>query len=161
MAASEARMNRVMRGLPPIETPKADNAGNADGKTIGGKQVLVIEKGELPKVAETLRDIIAKSNVFFDRGVPVRITKRAGSKLPIASALTTHGVVRAAHQLCRPIKDAAYATLPDRVAALYLDMIGEWKLPPLGGDHHSADPGQRGQHSERRRVRQGHRNILH
>ena len=131
MAASEARMNRVMRGLPPIETPKADNAGNADGKTIGGKQVLVIEKGELPKVAETLRDIIAKSNAFFDRGVPVRITKRAGSKLPIASALTTHGVVRAAHQLCRPIKDAAYATLPDRVAALYLDMIGEWKLPPL------------------------------
>ena len=96
-----------------------------------GKEVLVIEKGELPKVAETLRDIIAKSNVFFDRGVPVRITKRAGSKLPIASALTTHGVVRAAHQLCRPIKDAAYATLPDRVAALYLDMAGEWKLPQL------------------------------
>ena len=135
MAASEARANRVLRGLPAIETPpkppKVDIAGNADGKTIGGKEVLVIEQGELPKVAETLRDIIAKSNVFFDRGGPVRITKRAGSKLPIASALTTHGVVRAAHQLCRPIKDAAYATLPDRVAALYLDMAGEWKLPPL------------------------------
>jgi hypothetical protein len=129
-------MSRVMRGLPPIETPKADVTDNADcvdhaDKTIGGKQVLFIEQGELPKVAETLRDIIAKSNVFFDRGVPVRITKRAGSKLPIASALTTHGVVRAAHQLCRPIKDAAYATLPDRVAALYLDMAGEWRLPPL------------------------------
>lgn len=136
IAASDARVERTWNGLPPepieAKPTKADDAGNADGdKTIGGKEVLVIEKGELPKVAETLRDILAKSGAFFDRGVPVRITKRAGSKLPVASALTTHGVVRAAHQLCRPIKDAAYATLPDRVAGLYLDMAGEWKLPPL------------------------------
>jgi hypothetical protein len=95
------------------------------------KKILVIETGELPKVAETLRDIIASSNRFFDRGVPVRITKKATNKLPIASPLTTHGVVRAAHQLCRPVKDGENATLPDRVAALYLDMIGEWKLPAV------------------------------
>jgi hypothetical protein len=116
------------------QTPaKADDAGNADhtSKTTSKKEILVIEKGELPKVAETLRDIIAGSGKFFDRGVPVRITKRAGNKLPIASPLTTHGVVRAAHQLCRPIKDGEYATLPDRVANLYLDMAGEWKLPAL------------------------------
>ena len=95
------------------------------------RKILVIEKGELPKVAEILRDIIAASDKFFDRGVPVRIIKKANNKLPIASPLTNHGVVRAAHQLCRPIKDGENATLPDRVAALYLDLAGEWKLPPL------------------------------
>ena len=138
IAESEARVERVWNGLPPelIDAPakpaKADVAGNADhARKKADKEVLVIEKGELPKVAETLRDIIAKSDKFFDRGVPVRITQRAGNKLPIASPLTPHGVVRAAHQLCRPIKDGEYATLPDRVAALYLDMAGEWKLPPL------------------------------
>jgi hypothetical protein len=55
----------------------------------------------------------------------------ADGKLPTADPLTAHGVVRAAHQLCRPIKDGENATLPERVAALYLDLAGEWKLPPL------------------------------
>jgi putative DNA primase/helicase len=112
---------------------KADAAGDADaGKTSAArKKILMIETGDLPKVAEILRDIIASSGEFFDRGVPVRITKKAGNKLPVASPLTTHGVVRAAHQLCRPIKDGESATLPDRVAAIYLDMVGDWQLPAL------------------------------
>jgi hypothetical protein len=115
---------------------RADDADDAGARMAqkaekAKKQVLVVDKGELPKVAEELRDIIAASNKFFDRGVPVRITKKATNKLPVALPLTTHGVVRAAHQLCRPVKDGENATLPDRVAALYLDMAGEWKLPPL------------------------------
>jgi hypothetical protein len=95
------------------------------------RQILVIDKGELPQVAEQLRDIIAASGDFFDRGLPVRIIRHPGGKLPTASPLTIHGVVRAAHKLCRPVKDGESVTLPDRVAALYLDMAGEWMLPAL------------------------------
>ena len=132
--------DRTMRGLPPGPTNRvtainADDADDADDAAAGGKPVekciLMVEKGELPEVAEKLRDIIAASSDFFDRGVPVSIIKKAGKKLPIASPLTSHGVVRAAHKLCRPSKDGANATLPDRVAALYLDMAGEWNLPAL------------------------------
>ena len=140
-AAKQATDNAIAEiaasmGMAADEAQAIITAGAADDADdrkphSGEKPLLIIEKGELPKVAEQLRDIIAKSNKFFDRGVPVRVSIRAGHKLPVASPLTTHGVVRAAHQLCRPFKDGENATLPDRVAALYLDMIGEWKLPPL------------------------------
>jgi hypothetical protein len=96
------------------------------------RPVLIIDPGELPQVAEKLRDILAASGAFFDRGVPVRIATPAGG-LPIATPLTNHGVVRAAHQFCRPMKDGMNATLPERVAGLYLDMTGEWRLPRLIG----------------------------
>jgi hypothetical protein len=103
-------------------------------KTNGGtKPVLVIDSGELPVVAEKLRDILAKSGTLFDRGVPVRVTAPTDSGLPIAAPLTNHGVVRMAHQLCRPVKNGENATLPDRVANLYLDMAGDWGLPRLVG----------------------------
>ena len=39
--------------------------------------------------------------------------------------------MRASDKLCRPIKDGKKTTLPNRVAELYLDMVGEWQLPPL------------------------------
>jgi len=99
----------------------------------GGKPELIIDAGELPNVAEELRDILAKSGMLFDRGLPVRVVAPLGGGLPVATPLTTHGVVRMAHQLCRPIKDGKNATLPDRVAALYLDMVGDWGLPQLVG----------------------------
>ena len=97
------------------------------------KPVLLIDPGELPTVAENLRNILASSGALFDRGVPVRIVKPADSGLPIAVALTTHGVVRMSHVYCRPMKNGENATLPDRVAGLYLDMSGEWGLPKLVG----------------------------
>jgi len=41
------------------------------------------------------------------------------------------------HRLCQPVKIGADehvpVTLPDRVAQMYLDMTGEWHLPPLAG----------------------------
>jgi putative DNA primase/helicase len=53
--------------------------------------------------------------------------------MPIATPLTTHGVVRLAHELSRPVKNGEPATVPDRVANMYLDMRGEWRLPKLAG----------------------------
>jgi len=108
-------------------------AENRQGNGQNSKPVLIIDTGELPNVAEKLRDILAKSGMLFDRGVPVRVIAPPDGGLPVAAPLTNHGVVRMAHQLCRPLKDGKNATLPDRVAALYLDMVGDWGLPQLVG----------------------------
>jgi putative DNA primase/helicase len=117
--------------------PEADEEAEREAKKAkkngGIKPVLLIDQGELPTVAENLRNILASSGALFDRGVPVRIVKPADSGLPIAVALTTHGVVRMSHVYCRPMKNGENATLPDRVAGLYLDMSGEWGLPKLVG----------------------------
>ena len=52
--------------------------------------------------------------------------------------LTKYNVVMETHRLCQPMKvksDGEHVpqTLPDRVAQMYLDMSGEWDLPPLAG----------------------------
>jgi hypothetical protein len=97
------------------------------------KAVLLVDPGDLPTVAEKLRDILVKSGTLFDRGLPVRVVMPPDGGLPVATTLTSHSVVRLAHQFCRPVKDGKNATLPDRVAALYLDMAGDWHLPRLVG----------------------------
>ena len=98
---------------------------------------LVIRAGNLPATAEALRDFLAASGKLFDRGMPVRITKPADGGLPLALPLTKHNVVMEAHRLCQPVKLGAgehtLVTLPDRVAQMYLDMVGEWRLLPLVG----------------------------
>jgi hypothetical protein len=70
--------------------------------------------------------------------MPVRIVKPADGSLPSATPLTKHNVVIEAHRFCQPVKidpkrGLIEVTLPDRVAQMYLDMIGEWKLPSLTG----------------------------
>ena len=51
--------------------------------------------------------------------------------------MTASRVVREAHRLSRPVKlvgeELVPVTLPDRVARMYLEMDGEWDLPPLAG----------------------------
>jgi len=84
-----------------------------------------------------MRDLLAGSGRLFDRGVPVRVVRQADGRPPIAEPLTVNRVVVDAHQFCRPVKplgdDLMPVTLPDRVARMYLDMSGEWALPPLTG----------------------------
>jgi hypothetical protein len=118
----------------PITKPLGRNGNGADAEDNADdtRPILVIDTGDLPRVAGQLRDIIAKSCQFFDRGGPARISWQASEKVPIVVRLNIHGVVRAAHQLCRPINmEAKRVTLPERVASLYLDMSGEWHLLPL------------------------------
>src|SRR6516165_31901 len=74
---------------------------------------------------------MAECGQFYERGIPVRIVKRASDKLPFASVLTKNSIVRAADKLCVPTKDGEKTTLPNRIAELYLDMVGEWQLAPL------------------------------
>jgi hypothetical protein len=106
----------------------ADVADDADDAL----PILVVDSGDLPKVAKQLRDIVARSGQFFDRGGPARISLLANEKVPTVVRLNACGVVRAAHELCRPVNmDGKPVTLPERVANLYLDMLGEWRLSPL------------------------------
>jgi len=102
------------------------------------KPELIVYSGDLPATAEALRDLLATSGKLFDRGLPVRVIRPADGSLPSAVRLTKHNVVIEAHRHCQPVKvdeDGEYIpiTLPDRVAQMYLDMSGEWDLPPLTG----------------------------
>jgi hypothetical protein len=106
--------------------------------TLKVKPELIVYLGDLPATAEALRDLLAASGKLFDRGLPVRVIRPADGSLPSAVRLTKHNVVIEAHRLCQPVKvdeDGEYIpiTLLDRVAQMYLDMCGEWDLPPLTG----------------------------
>ncbi|MGA8698465.1 MAG: hypothetical protein WB689_32455 [Xanthobacteraceae bacterium] len=105
---------------------------------LNSKPELVIHAGNLPATAEALRDLLAASRKLFDRGLPVRVIRPADGGPPSAMPLTKHNVVIEAHRLCQPVKlgsagEHIPVTLPDRVAQMYLDMSGEWELPPLAG----------------------------
>jgi hypothetical protein len=107
-------------------------------RALAPKPDLVVHASDLPATAEALRDLLAASARLFDRGMPVRIVKPADGGPPSATRLTKHNVVIEAHRLCQPVRFDAKGerqpiTLPDRLAQMYLDMAGEWKLPPLAG----------------------------
>jgi hypothetical protein len=112
---------------------KATTTARSAGISGGTKPLLVIDPGNLPTVATQVRDILAASGTLYNRNGPVRITQPSSDAAPVATPLTTHGVVRLIHDVSRPVKNGEPATLPDRVAGMYLDMDGEWKLPKLTG----------------------------
>jgi hypothetical protein len=64
------------------------------------KPELVVYSGDLPATAEAVRNIIAGSKKFFDRGMPVRLVSPADGGLPAAMAFTKHNVVMETHRLC-------------------------------------------------------------
>jgi len=124
-----------MRALRQTNT----NSGNGSDQRAdqAEKPDLIVDNGDLPATAHELRDLLARSDCIFDRGVPVKVVPSRDGSPPIAIPLTAHRVVLEAHRLCRPVKqdrgELVPTTLPDRVARLYLGMDGEWDLPPLAG----------------------------
>ena len=108
------------------------------GRSGGNKPVLVIHSGDLPAAACALRDLFAAAGDLFDRDMPVRVVQPAGGGPMLAVRLTVNNVVVEAHRLCQPVKldgegKQVPVTLPERVAKMYLDMVGEWGLPSLAG----------------------------
>jgi hypothetical protein len=101
------------------------------------KSDLIVDPGDLPATARELRDLFSRSRRFFDRGVPVKVVAPADGGPPTVTQLTRNRIIIATHDLCRPVKVQADTrvpvTLSGRVAGLYLDMVGEWDLPPLAG----------------------------
>jgi hypothetical protein len=98
---------------------------------------LVVDPGDLPAAAREVRDLLAASGSFFDRGGPVKVVHDAEGGPPRAVSLNACRVVVEAHRLCRPVRergeDVVPVTLSDRVARMYLNMAGEWNLPALAG----------------------------
>jgi hypothetical protein len=99
---------------------------------------LVIDSANLPASARALRDLFAATGYLFDRDMPVRLVQPADGGPMIASRMAISNVVVEAHRLCQPAKidrngKLVAVTLPDRVAKMYLDMVGEWGLPSLAG----------------------------
>lgn len=116
--------------------------GSTAGFTMREQAWLLVRGSNLPATARELRDLLAATGQFFERGpVPVRIVEDRVSGSPVARPLTISGVVNAAHDVSQPyrVKETAKGieeidiTLPDRVAGLYLDMAGNWHLEPLHG----------------------------
>jgi hypothetical protein len=102
------------------------------------KPPLVINNGDLPATTRELRDLFAAVGYLFDRDMVVKLVPPADGGAMQAIPLTLNGVVFEAHRLCKPVKRGSdgkrvAVTLPERVARMYLDMRGEWNLPPLAG----------------------------
>jgi hypothetical protein len=117
-----------------------DDAEKFVGATMAGKPDLIVHFADLPATARALRDLFAGCGYLFDRDMPVKVVQPA-DRGPIAAPLTINTVVIEAHRLCRPVAfnakgEKVELTLPDRVARMYLDMRGEWNLPPLAGNQH-------------------------
>lgn len=116
------------------ESRSADDADDADARMTPttNQELLVISRGQMPATALRLRDILAASGKYYERGSPVRVVKKGDDPTPFALPLTVHGIAMAASKLCATVTDeGSPANLPDRVAAMYLDMAGEWNLRPL------------------------------
>lgn len=99
---------------------------------------LIVHGGDLPATVRELRDLFAGDAYLFDRDMPVKLVQPAAGGPMIAMRLTINNVVIEAHRLCQPVRldekgKSHPATLPDRVARMYLDMLGEWHLPALAG----------------------------
>jgi hypothetical protein len=107
-----------------------------------GKPRLQVESCNPHLTVAALRDILAAEGTLYDRGVPIRLTTDRRQGCIIAHPLTPDSVVMLAHAVCRPYvmrsrKDeapkAVDARLPRSIAVMYLDWIGEWRLPLLHG----------------------------
>jgi hypothetical protein len=100
---------------------------------------LIVDPGDLPATARELRDLFAASGRYFDRGVPAKIVPAADGGAPTATQLAPNGIVREAHQLCRPVKvqgdEVVPVTLPERVGRMYLHLSGEWGVASENSVH--------------------------
>ena len=116
------------------EAPDWQPGDGRDGED--ARPDLEIIPGDLTKTASELRDAFARDGRFFERNGPVKLIE-VDQKV-VAEFLNANRVVYEAHQIRRPFRinkdgDPCLATLPERVATMYLAMRGEWNLPVLKG----------------------------
>ena len=105
------------------------------------KPRLLVDASNPDVTVATLRDILSQSEGLYDRGVPARVAFDQTQRGFTVQPLTPYGLVRVAHELCRPYalkeKDGQLkeinVRLPQYIAMMYLDWQGDWHLPPLNG----------------------------
>jgi len=106
-----------------------------------GKPRLLVQPADPDETVARLRDALAATGRFYDRGAPVRLAHDQQQGGTVAHALTPEGVIREAHAASRPYsvrerKDGVQevnVALPKSAALMYLDWRGEWGLRPLNG----------------------------
>ncbi|MCX7377336.1 MAG: hypothetical protein NTY94_11425 [Alphaproteobacteria bacterium] len=104
---------------------------------------LLVDESDLPRTAREVAALLAASGQFFERGgCPVSVVADAQTGALFARAATRETVVRAVHERAQPYvlrtkrrgePEEKPITLHDRLAALYLDMAGQYDLLPLHG----------------------------
>lgn len=102
---------------------------------------LPVHESDLPRTARDVAALLAQTGRYFERGKPVSLIRDEQSGWQVARPFTRETVVHAVHDIAQPYvervrkqkAEEADVTLPDRVAALYLDMDGQRGLPPLRG----------------------------
>jgi len=106
-----------------------------------GKRALVIDPADYPAAALAVRDILAEDARLFERGGrPVILAEDERGEM-LAHDLSPEVVAHRVHAGASPLLSLRLrgqrvlkpATLPHRVAALYLALVGEWGLRPLAG----------------------------
>jgi len=117
---------------PFVATPSVD--------TCASKPRLEILKADPDITVANLRDILAQTDEFYDRGAPVRLTqsKAGGAAIQI---LSPELLILLAHKLCRPFESKQAegcwternTRLPKDIATMYLAWQGSWNLRPLNG----------------------------
>ena len=105
------------------------------------KPRLHIMKADPDVTVAALRDILALSDEFYDRGVPIRLTQTNAGGAAI-QVLSPDVLIPIAHKLCRPYeaKQAQNGSwterntrLPKDIVTMYLAWQGSWNLRPLNG----------------------------
>jgi hypothetical protein len=105
------------------------------------KPRLLVQVESPERTVAALRDILAGTNMMFERGVPVRLVFDQLKGGMIVEAMTPDMVILQTHMVCRPykkkrLKDGsvidADTGLPLPIARMYLGWRG-WQLRPLNG----------------------------
>ena len=135
--AMVAEVQRETRTAAAADTSPAPTPSDPRGRA-----PLFVNGADLPDTAAELAAMLAAVPHLFDRGGPARLARDAQRGGVVVERLTLNGVVNEAHRIARPwtwakTRDGATeprdVTLPERVAALYLDHREGWGLRPLDG----------------------------
>jgi hypothetical protein len=101
---------------------------------------LIVDHANLPATAMALAERFVTAGGLFEQGSQVvKITRSANGDR--VERLNVHGVILAAHDLCRPVElrkvggatVLEFVTLPNQVATLFLHAHGRRGLPTLRG----------------------------
>jgi len=106
------------------------------------KPRLLVKKSDPDVTVAALRDILAKQENIFERGVPVRLVWNQARNHTVIQTISADALILLSHQVCRPYeirakKDGSLAEqdcqLPKNMATMYLSWEGYWNLRPLNG----------------------------
>ncbi len=125
------------------DTDRAALQQSADivATVLGEPPRLRVDNTDPAATVDRVRDLLATTGHFYDRGVPVSIANDTQLGGMAAHAVTPETVVREVHRRARPVEERwvkdALKEVPVRldraIGVSYLDMKGEWDLPPLNG----------------------------